>query len=79
MSRKFGSAVDWAAPGIRVAGCLCAAVFAQNPIKQGVARCWHIIATLRLPATPMRVVRLIDPRIYACVIGARGDTTCSNV
>jgi hypothetical protein len=36
-------------------------------MKQGVARFRKFGATPRLPATPLRVVRLISLRIYACV------------
>ena len=36
-------------------------------MKQGVARFRKSGATPRLPATPLRVVRLISLRIYACV------------
>ena len=46
---------------------LATPVFAKTPMKQGVARFRKSGATLRLPATPLRVVRLISLRIYACV------------
>ena len=42
-------------------------IFPKTPMKQGVARCRKSGATLRLPATSLRVVRLISLRIYACV------------
>jgi hypothetical protein len=48
-----------------------AAVPAKNPRKQGVARCWKRSATPCLPATLLRVVRLISLRIYACVADER--------
>ena len=46
---------------------LASPIFAKTPMKQGVARLVKSGATPRLPATPLRVVRLISLRIYACV------------
>jgi len=60
-----------AVPITRIFPATLGAGFAKISTKQGVARFWHLSATLRLPATPIPVLRLISLRIYACVTGER--------
>ena len=56
-----------AAPMRLAPNLLASPIFEKTPMKQEVARCRKSRATPRLPATPLRVVRLISLRIYACV------------